>query len=413
MEKRRTVIEMAEKAIRHACSVSDEVEFSAEDALRTDMEYLVDVVEAALAAGATTINIPDTTGFAHPEHYGQAIAELFRRIPKLKSAIVSAHCHNDLGLAVANSLAGMQNGIRQVECTINGIGERAGNASLEEFVMALKIRSDFYKFTTDIKTEEIYATSQLVSQRTGMVVQPNKAIVGQNAFAHESGIHQDGMLKHRSTYEIMTPESVGVAKTKIFLGKHSGQHGLKARLSALGYTVTEEALRDLYPKFIGLAESRKEVSDEDLRFLMGDSGANPDEIYRLEMMSVSTGTVAPASATISLKKNGKMSQGSAFGNGPIDACFSAVDSILHLRPHLDRYQVRSVGSGLKAVGEATVTLRSGTLAYSGRGISTDIVEASLRAYLDACNQMLAFQASRKLQSSPMQEAAGDETSLAW
>ena len=267
-DKRATVIKMATDAIRYALTFCKDVEFSAEDSVRTDVNFLVEVVAAAVEAGATTINIPDTTGFAHPSHYGALMKILREKVPGIEKVILSAHCHDDLGLAVANSLCAIENGARQIECTVNGIGERAGNAALEEVVMALKIRNDFYGVDTGINTKEIYATSRLVAERTGIPVQPNKAIVGANAFAHESGIHQDGMLKNRDTYEIMDPSLVGVDGSKIVLGRHSGQHGLKARLKSLGFQFSEEKLKSIYGEFLILADGKKEIDDEDLKSLL-------------------------------------------------------------------------------------------------------------------------------------------------
>lgn len=412
-EKRKTVIQMAFDSIRFAKSLCDEVEFSPEDALRADFEYLVDVIGVALDAGVTTINIPDTTGFAHPQHFGRVIADLHSRIPRLRDFVVSAHCHDDLGLSVANSLAAIENGARQVECTINGIGERAGNASLEEIVMALRVRSDFYQFKTGIRSEELFATSQLVSERTGMLVQPNKAIVGANAFAHESGIHQDGVLKSRDTYEIMTPESVGVSGTKIALGKHSGRHGLQARLKSLGFAVADGSLPVLYAKFLALAESKKEITDEDLQFLMEGCATASREVYQLEQMHVMTGNQAPSSATVTLRIGDKVQSGSSFGQGPIEACFSAVDSITHLRPRLEKYEVKSRQQGLNSLGDASVSVREGDRVFVGRGVSIDIVDASLRAYIDACNQHLLYRWNRSRLSAVADERDEEPRSLAW
>ncbi|MBI9070088.1 MAG: 2-isopropylmalate synthase [Melioribacteraceae bacterium] len=386
-EKRKTVLKMSYDSVAYAKTFCNDVEFSAEDAGRTELGYLAEIIETAINAGATTVNIPDTTGYTFPHEYGMIIAELRKRVSNIDKAIISVHCHNDLGLAVANSLVAVENGARQVECTINGIGERAGNASLEEFVMALNTRKDITKNYTNINTREIYNTSKMVSGFTGIIVQPNKAIVGENAFAHESGIHQDGMLKNRNTYEIMTPDSVGVPKTKIVLGRHSGRHGLKARLEELGYNFTEEDLTKIYSKFIDLSDKKKEVFDDDLRALMGDESLVLKEYYHLEYLHVHGGTDTIPTATVKLHVNGSGEIAeSATGDGPVDAVFNAIDRALNLDTTIESYHVRSVTSGRNAMGEALLRIRSGQKSFSGRGISTDVVEASAKAYINALNQ---------------------------
>ena len=385
-EKRKTVIQMSIDAVKYAKTFCDDVEFSAEDAGRTDIGYLADVIEAAIEAGATTVNIPDTTGYTLPTEFGKKIAELRRRVKNIDKAIISVHCHNDLGLAVANSLSAIENGARQVECTINGIGERAGNASLEEIVMTLNVRKDIFNFHTDIKTKEIYYTSRMVSGFTGIIVQPNKAIVGENAFAHESGIHQDGMLKNRETYEIMTPESVGVKQTKIVLGRHSGRHGLKARLHELGYAITEEELTKIYNKFIELADKKKEVFDDDLRILMGDSITRQQGYYELDYLQIFSGTQSIPTATVRISHKDDLIEESCTGDGPVDALFNAIERALNLNLTIESYQVRSVTSGREALGEAIVRIRAGEKSYTGRGVSTDVIEASGQAYISAINQ---------------------------
>lgn len=394
-EKRRTVLRMSKEMVAYAKSLCDDVEFSAEDAGRTDIGYLAEILEAAIEAGATTVNIPDTTGYTMPDEFGAMIAELKKRVKNIDKTIISVHCHNDLGLAVANSLAAMQNGARQVECTINGIGERAGNASLEEFVMALYVRKDRLSFYTDIETREIYNTSRMVSAYTGLIVQPNKAIVGDNAFAHESGIHQDGMLKNRNTYEIMTPETVGVPKTKIVLGRHSGRHGLSARLKELGYALDDEKLNKIYEEFLSLADKKKEVYDEDLRVLMGDHKYKEKKFFDLGCFQVSSGTVAIPTATVKINAGGKELSDSATGDGPVDAIFNAIDRAIGMKLHIESYQVRSVTAGRKAMGEVMVRVRNGDKNYVGRGVSTDIIEASARAYVQAINQSLADRKKRQ------------------
>ncbi len=384
-EKRASILKMAQEAVAYAKTLTDDVEFSPEDAGRTDISYLVEVVEAAIDSGATTINIPDTTGYTMPVEFGAKIAELCRRVSNIDRAVISAHCHNDLGLAVANSLAALQNGARQVEGTINGIGERAGNASLEEIVMALKVRGDFWGLHTDIRFEEIMNTSKMVSAFTGLVVQPNKAIVGDNAFSHEAGIHQDGVLKDKRTYEIITPESVGLSQTRIVLGRHSGRHGLAARLKDLGYHLNEEELGQVYHRFVELADKKKEIFDDDLRVMMGDEILRRQEYYALDSFHISAGSSTPATATITLTAEGKDIRESANGDGPVDACFKAIDRALGLNTNMETYQVRSVTAGREALGEVIVRIREQEHYYIGRGVSTDIIEASVLAYLNALN----------------------------
>jgi 2-isopropylmalate synthase len=348
------------------------------------------VIEAVIDCGANTVNIPDTTGYTFPFEFGAKISELIKRVKNIDKAIISVHCHNDLGLAVANSISAIQNGARQVECTINGIGERAGNASLEEIVMALKVRKDICNYYTDINVSEIYNTSRMVSGFTGIIVQPNKAIVGENAFAHESGIHQDGMLKNKQTYEIMTPESVGVNKTKIVLGRHSGRHGLKVRLNELGYHVTESEIKKVYEAFLELADKKKEVFDDDLRVLMGDEIFKEEELYELEYMHVNAGTNTIPTATVRIKTKENALQESSTGDGPVDAVFNAIERALGIKPTVESYNVRSVTSGRQALGESIIRIRNGENSFTGRGTSTDIIEASAKAYLQAINQYLIF-----------------------
>lgn len=390
-EKRKTILRMSFDAVAYAKTFCNDVEFSAEDAGRTDIGYLADVIETAIEAGATTINIPDTTGYTFPNEYGFKIAELKRRVKNIDKVVISVHCHNDLGLAVANSISAIHNGARQVEVTINGIGERAGNASLEEIVMALKVRKDINQFHTEIKLSEIYNTSRMVSGFTGIVVQPNKAIVGENAFAHESGIHQDGMLKNRETYEIMTPETVGVNKTKIVLGRHSGRHGLKVRLEELGYHLQENELQKAYESFLIIADKKKEVFDDDLRVLMGDEIYKEIEKYELKYMHVNAGSQTIPTATVQIANDDNIIQESSVGDGPVDAVFNAIERALNIKPTVESYNVRSVTSGRQALGEAIVRIREGENSFNGRGTSTDIIEASAKAYLQAINHFLLYQ----------------------
>ncbi|UZJ42156.1 2-isopropylmalate synthase [Prosthecochloris sp. SCSIO W1101] len=366
-----------------AKTFTDDIEFSAEDAGRTDPAYLAEIIEAVIDAGATTVNIPDTTGYNWPSEFGKKIADLKQRVTNIDQAVISVHCHNDLGLAVANTLSSIENGARQAECSINGIGERAGNASLEEIVMGLKVRSDLHDYYTDIVTEEIYNTSRMVSSFTGLIIQPNKAIVGDNAFAHESGIHQDGMLKNRQTYEVMTPESVGVPQTTIVLGRHSGKHGLQARLSSLGYKVTGEELEKVYERFLSVADKKKEIYDDDLRVLMGDELNKPLEPLELDYLHVNSGTASIPTATVRIRAKGNTYEESSTGDGPVDACFRAIERALSLGSLLYSYSVRSTTAGRQALGEATVRLKDGEHLFTGRGVSTDIIEASAKAYLQA------------------------------
>lgn len=388
--KRETVLKMSFDMVKYAKTFCDDVEFSAEDAGRTDLNYLIEVVGAAIEAGATTINIPDTTGYTIPAEFGWKISEIKKRVKNIEKAIISVHCHNDLGLAVANSISGVENGARQVECTINGIGERAGNASLEEFVMALNVRKDKFNYFSEINTKEIYNTSRMVSTFTGILIQPNKAIVGQNAFAHESGIHQDGMLKNRETYEIMTPESVGVSKTSIVLGRHSGRHGLKTRLSEMGYDLSENELDKIYKAFSNLADKKKEVYDDDLRILMGDEVLKGSDNYELKYINVISGTNSIPTATVTISKSEDEMSDSSTGDGPVDALFNAIDRALEKKYKIESYNVRSVTSGRQALGEVNVRMVFDNKRFSGRGVSTDILEASAKAYLSAINQIERF-----------------------
>jgi 2-isopropylmalate synthase len=384
-QKRETIIKMTRDAVEYARTLCDDVEFSAEDAGRTDTNYLCDIIETAVTAGATTINIPDTTGYNIPVEFAEKISIIRKKVKNIDQAVLSVHCHNDLGLAVANSIAALEAGARQVECTVNGIGERAGNASLEEIVMTLMVRQDLLGYETNINTQEIYNTSHMVSGLTGLVVQPNKAIIGANAFAHESGIHQDGMIKNRSTYEIMTPDLVGVPNTKIVLGRHSGRHGLKVRLNDLGYHITEEELDKIYLLFTELADKKKEVYDDDLRALMGDEiYVEPSHVH-LEQLQVNSGTHSIPTATVKMQIGDRNVNESATGDGPVDAIFNAIDRALNVKYKIESYQVRSVTEGRMAMGEVMIRIRNGEKSYLGRGVSTDIIEASAKAYLHAIN----------------------------
>lgn len=396
-EKRKTVLQMTYDAVAFAKTFCSDIEYSAEDAGRTDIGYLAEIIEAAISAGATTVNIPDTTGYCVPFEFGEKIAELRRRVKNIDQAVISVHCHNDLGLGVANSLAALQNGARQIECTINGIGERAGNASMEEIVMALNVRKDVLNFYTDINIREIYNTSRMVSAFTGMIVQPNKAIVGDNAFAHESGIHQDGVLKNRNTYEIMTPESVGITENKIVLGRHSGRHGLVSRLKVLGYNLTNEEIDSAYQRFLEIADKKKEVYDEDLRVMMGDEVLQKEEFYELEYLLVTLGTSTIPTATVKIKVGTEVTQESSVGDGPVDAVFKAIERAVKSTVSIESYNVRSVTAGREALGEVLVRVRDRKRTYVGKGISTDIIEASAKAFLKALSQQKEYEQFESLQ----------------
>jgi 2-isopropylmalate synthase len=383
------VLQATVAAVQRAKRYTEDVEFSAEDAHRTDQDFLCRVVEAAIKAGATTINIPDTVGYGLPWEFGQRVADLMRRVPGIERVVVSAHCHNDLGLGVANSLEAIRAGARQIECTINGIGERAGNASLEEVVMALRTRKDLLKFETGVRTEELYRASKLLQSITGVSVQPNKAIVGANAFAHEAGIHQHGVLQTPITYEIMTPESVGVPRSKLVLGKHSGRHAFKKRLEELGVELGEEDLNKAFVRFKALCDRKKEVFDEDLLALVEEEVLTAAETYVLEHLQFTSGTNIVPTATVRLRVQEEIYQESGWGDGPVDAAYKAIDLITKIPGKLLEYQLRAVTGGKDAMGEVTVTVEMDGQRVVGRGNSTDVIEASVRAYLHAINKVVA------------------------
>src|SRR3954451_7326178 len=385
---RTQVIDRAVASVRRAKECCADVEFSPEDAARTELDFLCEVVEAAIAAGATTVNIPDTVGYATPSHYATVIRTLRERVRNIDRAVISVHCHNDLGLAVANSLAACEVGARQVECTINGLGERAGNAALEEIVMALKTRFDYYGLTTGIKTERLFPVSRMVATVTGLTVQRNKAIVGRNAFAHEAGIHQDGMLKEPSTYEIMRPEEVGVSKTDLVLGKHSGRHALRDRVVEMGYNLTEEQLETLFNDFKTLADKKKEVYDEDLAVLIEKHIQDVPAHWSLVSLHTTSGSSVLPTATVSIRRpDGVIVQDAAIGDGPVDAIFKAVERVTGIAANLREFSVRGVTQGKDAQGEVTLELEvsAGDRSFRGRAASTDIIEASALAYLNAVN----------------------------
>jgi len=388
------VVEMAVAAVRQARSLAPEVEFSAEDAGRSDMDFLCHIVEATIAAGASVINIPDTVGYMTPNEFGGRIRELRQRVPNADQAIFSVHCHNDLGLAVANSLAAVENGARQVESTINGLGERAGNASLEEIVMILRTRSDRYDIETGIDTTKIVPASKLVSQITGMPVQPNKAIVGANAFAHEAGIHQDGVLKHQKTYEIMTPESVGWATNRMVLGKHSGRAALKSRYAELGRQLENDEMNAVFKRFKQLADKKKDIFDEDLMAILEHGAEVTSERVKLVSLHAASGTGDTPVAAVELEIEDELHKATAEGDGPVDAAFKAIKSLVEPNGKLLLYQVNAITAGTDAQGEVTVRLQDGERIVNGQGQDTDIVVASARALIDALNKLPGMHARK-------------------
>ena len=383
------VVERAVQAVKWALEYTDDVEFSAEDAVRSDMDFLVRVFDAVIQAGATTINVPDTVGYSIPALWGERMQQLIARVPDSDKVIWSTHCHNDLGMAVANSLAAVMGGARQVECTINGLGERAGNASLEEIVMAVKTRRDVFNLETRIDTTQIVPTSKMVSSITGYPVQPNKAIVGANAFAHESGIHQDGVLKHRETYEIMRAEDVGWNANKLTLGKLSGRNAFRSRLRELGITLDgEEALNAVFARFKDLADKKSEIFDEDLQALVSDEFiSNTPELFKLVYLQVCSQTGEIPHAIVTITESGSEKRAEADGGGPVDASFKAIESIVNSGAELQLYSVNNITSGTDAQGEVTVRLSKGGRIVNGQGADTDIVIASVKAYLNALNRL--------------------------
>ncbi len=400
---REQVVQRVAEMVAYARSLCADVEFSPEDAGRSDPLFLYDVLGEAIRAGATTLNIPDTVGYTTPDEFGGLIEGIIKNTPGIDGCIVSVHCHNDLGLATANTLAGIRAGARQAEVTVNGIGERAGNTSLEEVVMALHTRQPIFGLTTGIDTTQIMRTSKLVSNYTGIVVQPNKAIVGANAFAHEAGIHQDGMLKHQLTYEIMLPETVGVTQTRLVLGKHSGRHALKVRLAELGYDFSDEELDKAFARFKNLADKKKTITDADLEALVSDELYKPREIFVLDGLQVACGTIGMPTATVRLRSpDGAMHVQPAIGTGPVDAIYKAIDMIVQAPNTLLEFSVHAVTEGIDALGEVTVRIqgKDGTQAldaqketevhrtFGGHGADTDIIVAGAKAYLSAVNKLL-------------------------
>jgi 2-isopropylmalate synthase len=384
-EAMKRAVDMVERARGYV----DDVEFSPMDASRSDESYLYEVLEAVIEAGASTVNIPDTVGYALPEQFGSLIKGIKDNVPNIDKAVISVHCHNDLGLAVANSLLAVINGARQVECTINGIGERAGNASLEEIVMVLRTRKDLLGLETSINTEQIYPTSRLVSSITGMMVQPNKAIIGDNAFAHEAGIHQDGLLKEKLTYEIMRPESVGISQSTLVLGKHSGRHAFNTRLHELGYELTSEDLNKAFERFKELADKKKDVFDEDIEAIVQDEVLRIElpGRYKLVSLNVKSGTETQPTAELEMEVDGARVKEVGVGDGPVDAAFKTITKITGTRSTLMRYSVNAITGGTDAVGEVTCRLKEDDHIVLGQGAHTDIIVASAKAYINALNRL--------------------------
>ena len=388
---RDEAFEIARQMVAYAKSLCPDVEFSAEDATRTDLAYLAKITEAVIDAGATVVNIPDTVGYTIPLEYAERIRWLYDHVPNIGRAIMSVHCHDDLGMAVANSLAAVQNGARQVECTVNGIGERAGNASLEEIVMALKTRQDIFGVECGVCTSEILASSNMVTNLTGIIVQPNKAIVGKNAFEHESGIHQDGVLKEKLTYEIMRPEDIGIKENNLVIGKHSGRHALRKKYQKLGFNLSEVELDKAYVLLKKVADKKKEVFDDDLIITVRDALRIVPSVYKIKNIQSIAGNQVIATATILLEKDGEMFKDSATGNGPVDAVLKAIDRITGIEGELKEYTVRSITRGRDAVGEVFMKVSFGQAAFIGKAASLDIVDASARAYVDAVNKSIHYQ----------------------
>lgn len=382
------VIDATANMVSLARNLCAEVEFSAEDATRSAPEFLCRVFETAIKAGATIINVPDTVGYTTPMEYADLITYLINNIPSIDQAIISVHCHDDLGMAVANSLAAARAGARQVECTINGIGERAGNAALEEIVMATRTRHDYYGLSTGVETGRIHRVSKLVSTLTGVPVPPNKAIVGNNAFAHESGIHQHGVMADKSTYEIMTPESVGLTESQMVLGKHSGRHAFDARTKQLGFSLSPEEINKAFVRFKNLADQKKTISDFDIEALVHNEFWTSKQIYTLEQFIINSGNTITTTANVKLKKNGEYREDVASGDGPMDAAFKAMEKVLGTSYKLEDYALKSVSEGKDAQGEVTLKLRSNGRVVTGKGLSTDVIEAGIKAYVNAVNRIL-------------------------
>jgi 2-isopropylmalate synthase len=396
-KSRDEILRMSREMVARAKGYLDDVEFSPMDASRADPAYIYQILEGVIDAGATTVNIPDTVGYATPQEFGGLIRGILDNVSNISKAVVSVHCHNDLGLAVANSLEAIRVGARQVECTVNGIGERAGNASLEEIVMTLRTRQDIFNLATGIDTTQIYRTSRLVSDVTGFSIQPNKAIIGANAFRHQSGIHQDGVLKKAITYEIMDPKLVGIPSSALVLSKVSGRHAFKERLSELGYTLSEEALNHTFQRFKELADKKKEITDRDIESLIAEELRTVTEAYHLDHVEVSCGDHSLPTATVRLiGPDGQSLADAALGTGPVDAVYKAINRIVGISNRLTEFTVQSITGGIDAIGEVLIRIESEDTTYTGRGAATDIIVASARAYMNALNRLLAARGSRRI-----------------
>ena len=389
-KSREEILEMSCNTVARAKKHVDDIEFSAMDASRTEPEYIYQILKAVIDAGGTTVNIPDTVGYATPDEFGNLIEGVFQNVPNIDRAVVSVHCHNDLGLAVANSLEALKRGARQVECTINGIGERAGNASLEEIVMAIKTRQDFFNLTTNIETTQIYKTSRLVSELTGFAVQPNKAIVGANAFRHSSGLHQDGFIKMPITFEIMDPRTIGVPASSLVLGKTSGRHGFRERLAELGYSLPEEDFERAFSAFKELADKKSDITDKDIESLVAEEQRTVSEIYHLDRLQVTCGDRGiPTAAVRLIGPDGQVLADASLGTGPVDAVCKAINRLVGVPNVLTEFSVKSVTEGIDAIGEVLIRIESEGVTYTGRGADTDIIAASAKAYMNALNRLLA------------------------
>jgi len=389
-KSRDEILKMTRASVARAAKYCRDIEFSAMDASRTEPAYIYQILSAAIHAGATTVNIPDTVGYAMPAQFGALIEGVFQNVPNINKAVVSVHCHNDLGLAVANTLEAVKRGARQVEGTINGIGERAGNASLEEIVMGIKTRKDFFDLTTNVDTTQIYRTSRLVSELTGFVVPPNKAIVGSNAFRHSSGLHVDGMIKQAVTYEIMDPASVGVPSSSLVLGKTSGRHAFRERLAELGYTLSEEDFNRAFAAFKDLADKKRDVTDKDIESVIAEEKRTTSESYHLDRLQVTCGDRGiPTAAVRLIAPNGDVVADAALGTGPVDAVYKAINRLVGVTNSLTEFTVTSVTEGIDAIGEVLIRIESDGVTYTGRGADTDIIVASAKAYMNALNRLLA------------------------
>ena len=388
-KSRDEILQTSRDMVVRAKKYTDDIEFSPMDASRTDPQYLYQIVEAVIDAGATTVNIPDTVGYAIPDEWGKRIEGIFHNVPNIQKAVISVHCHNDLGLAVANSLEAVRHGARQIECTVNGIGERAGNASMEEVVMAIRTRKDFFNLSTGIDTTQIYSSSRLVSELTGFLVQPNKAIVGANAFRHQSGIHQDGIIKLPITYEIMDPKDVGITASSLVMGKLSGRHAFKERLAELGYSLTEDDFSRAFQAFKDLADKKKEVTDKDIESVVAQQKRTISEVYHLERIQVSCGSGMPTASVRLTGPEGKTLEDASLGTGPIDAVYKAINRLVCVPNKLTEFTVKSVTEGIDAIGEVLIRVESDGVTYTGRGADTDILLASAKAYMNALNRLLS------------------------